>query len=1156
MAEIRQKMGFDAEQAIATLSKLTGALDGASASLGKMQSAATGAKSLSKVTDGTKKASKAANEFLVSWKTIIRVLETQLIVRGLNTIITGLKDAVENARELGLAIEEVRTIDAAGRTAADISEQVLRLSDAIGQAPTDLAEGLYQTLSNQVVEAADSFQFMSEAAKLAKVTASETGDAVNALSSVMNSYNKSAQEAEHVAGTLFATVEQGRLRLSEIANVIGRVTPLTSQLAISWEETAAAIATMTRQGVRADTAITQLRAVVTRLLKPTAEMSAIFHKWGVEDGRQAIQTFGGLTGVLKKLASETGHNSGEMAELLRNVRAIAGVFGIMSNEGKTIEEVLRQIEGASKDATEAWTEFAESDAQKLTVEMQKFDNMLTRLGTLSLPAVIKVLSGLTTGLQGFGVGIQIITGQWGEAEQAAVDYERAVREGAKDAIENQKAWAEASRGAYDVLTEASRTYYAEANKLEQQLATARDNSIASATAAFETVADSLTDLYSDSLKDIEKFADAAAGNVVKAFERIADLERSIEDQRLDYRLKQQKGYYDKLAVLDKAHQAAVQKRQIAALKITADSASEKKFRKASEREIELAKMRLDLAEKEKIGGQERLGLFLDVEKAQKAQIDGQKDFANASGIVADSAEELKGHFSDIEVRIKEILKRTKEIHEDGIIDPGEEAELRSLGAEYDKLEAKFKEGASVLADAGLDLDFNEVVDGLSAALDQAHKDWGAEVERAKAAFAKAVIPIQVALDPSGAREVFQKEIGAQQLPGEKAAVFAGRLDEAAKKRLDDDAVAQGAINKLRDEGAKPLKASLTLVDQISKKTNETATALATRYTAGHATALTAGQALLDVAKQGRAEADLQTVQASALEQAYRNQLTIAQQGGTIQQEAVTHLQQQVDKALENKQITQEQGKLYKQLNKQLGEHATRTQQIQELEKARTPEAELDAARDLLEQQKAVEQSTMNEAQFRKEIIDTSTIYQEMLNGMKKTTEGTANAAEKTANATGNASTQAHNYTSNVSASIEVLGNATTKAKALADQMERAARAAVSISSMSLPSGGGDSEYYGGPHYAAGGMFRGQDRQLTALARGETVVNRKQSRQFFSELNAMNQGSQPVYREQGGTVTNVGDVNVTVKGGDSSQQTVREIGHALRREVKRGNLRFR
>ena len=92
------------------------------------------------------------------------------------------------------------------------------------------------------------------------------------------------------------------------------------------------------------------------------------------------------------------------------------------------------------------------------------------------------------------------------------------------------------------------------------------------------------------------------------------------------------------------------------------------------------------------------------------------------------------------------------------------------------------------------------------------------------------------------------------------------------------------------------------------------------------------------------------------------------------------------------------------------------------------------------------------------------------------------------------------------------------------------------------------------HLAVGG--RGQDNIPAMLSRGETVVNARKSQRFFSELNAMNQGSQPVYREQGGTVTNVGDINVTVQGGDSSQQTVREIGRAMRREVQRGTIKLR
>jgi hypothetical protein len=69
------------------------------------------------------------------------------------------------------------------------------------------------------------------------------------------------------------------------------------------------------------------------------------------------------------------------------------------------------------------------------------------------------------------------------------------------------------------------------------------------------------------------------------------------------------------------------------------------------------------------------------------------------------------------------------------------------------------------------------------------------------------------------------------------------------------------------------------------------------------------------------------------------------------------------------------------------------------------------------------------------------------------------------------------------------------------------------------------------------------------------MNSRSSARFFSELNAMNAGSQPVFREQGGAVTNVGEINVTVRGGDTSQQTLREIGNGLRREIIRGNIRL-
>ena len=81
--------------------------------------------------------------------------------------------------------------------------------------------------------------------------------------------------------------------------------------------------------------------------------------------------------------------------------------------------------------------------------------------------------------------------------------------------------------------------------------------------------------------------------------------------------------------------------------------------------------------------------------------------------------------------------------------------------------------------------------------------------------------------------------------------------------------------------------------------------------------------------------------------------------------------------------------------------------------------------------------------------------------------------------------------------------------------------------------------------------RGTDVIPAMLSPGEVVINAASARRFASQLVAMNAGVKPVFRSEGGSVTNIGDINVTVSGGGSSRQTARSIASELRRELRRG-----
>jgi hypothetical protein len=98
-------------------------------------------------------------------------------------------------------------------------------------------------------------------------------------------------------------------------------------------------------------------------------------------------------------------------------------------------------------------------------------------------------------------------------------------------------------------------------------------------------------------------------------------------------------------------------------------------------------------------------------------------------------------------------------------------------------------------------------------------------------------------------------------------------------------------------------------------------------------------------------------------------------------------------------------------------------------------------------------------------------------------------------------------------------------------------------------------------FAAGGLARyfdqggiaprGTDVIPAMLSPQEFVMSQRATRLWYPQLVAMNAGIKPVFHNSGGSVTNVGDINVTVSGSGSSRQTARSIAAELRRELRRG-----
>jgi len=312
-------------------------------------------KAMSQTSDATKTATKSVQEFTLSWKSIRRIIEIQILRRLVFGLSNVLRQATVQAKEFSKAVAEIQTISQNAKlTTQEWESGLTQLSNAFGLDILDVAEAAYQTLSNQVAEGAETFKFLESAIRFGITTQTSATESVQLLTSAINAYGKDTDEVEAIAATFFKTIELGRIRGSELGNTFGRIAILGSQLGIELEELQASLTVLTRRGVKTSEVLTQIRGFLLKLIKPTGEMKKLFEDLGVESGEAAIEAFG-FSGFLKILEARTAGSSTELAKFVSRIRGLISAIGLTGEGLKSFRKDLDEI----KNATESYETAAE-----------------------------------------------------------------------------------------------------------------------------------------------------------------------------------------------------------------------------------------------------------------------------------------------------------------------------------------------------------------------------------------------------------------------------------------------------------------------------------------------------------------------------------------------------------------------------------------------------------------------------------------------------------------------------------------------------------------------------------------------------------------------------------------------------------------------------
>ena len=166
--------------------------------------------------------------------------------------------------------------------------------------------------------------------------------------------NLSAAQATDI---LTAAVREGKAEAPALVAAMGQVLPIASEMKVGFDEVSATIAAMTRTGTDASTASTQLKGILSALIRPTKQAEKAFNEMGTSSSelRKTIREKGLLQALMdiRKLTNEYGEDA--MARVMPNIRALSGMLDLMgANVGDNIKIFagIKESVGASAFAYE------------------------------------------------------------------------------------------------------------------------------------------------------------------------------------------------------------------------------------------------------------------------------------------------------------------------------------------------------------------------------------------------------------------------------------------------------------------------------------------------------------------------------------------------------------------------------------------------------------------------------------------------------------------------------------------------------------------------------------------------------------------------------------------------------------------------------------
>lgn len=291
------------------------------------------------------------------------------LVKTASSQLTNLaQSAIRNGSVYETSLAKVGTIADLGKLSIQkLDSQITDMSNTMGIAATDIAEATYQAISAGQ-DTANAVEFAGQAAKLATAGFTSTTSAVDILTTALNAYGLSADQATHVSDVLLTTQNLGKTSVDELSSSMGKVIPLAAAYNVSVENLSSGLAVMTANGIATAEATTYTKSMLNELGDTGSSVGKILQQQTGKSFAQLSADGKSLGDVLQVLYDSVGDDGTAFAGLWSSVEAGTGALSLVSGGADKFNGVLAQMvdsAGATDTAYQTMTDTFQHSMESL-----------------------------------------------------------------------------------------------------------------------------------------------------------------------------------------------------------------------------------------------------------------------------------------------------------------------------------------------------------------------------------------------------------------------------------------------------------------------------------------------------------------------------------------------------------------------------------------------------------------------------------------------------------------------------------------------------------------------------------------------------------------------------------------------------------------------